>query len=297
MLVGYTFNGKKYPAEDFAEFQKAMLNNSYGIFKGFELSNTDNTITIEKGLAVLNGRTVANLGSETIEIEELQTGELFCNLILEINLSIESIENDTIVSFKILSNASNYSNLVQEDINESGEIFQFELARFKNTATGINDFEDTRTFINFEGIYTEVRNAINNIKDKSALVFKQDMLPKNIQINFNNNFILNKKDCCVIGNEVYITIIGRFKSTQINQYMEIGTIEENYRPPLDIYFVAPKEGMASIVDALIDTNGIVKLYNTGQNPVGQIDANKEVRIHTNYAIGLRQGSITSSILN
>lgn len=136
----------------------------------------------------------------------------------------------------------------------------------------------------------EVMNKIIILESKLKnieSILKTSLKTNIIEINFNNNFTLNKSDCCRIGNNVSINIIGSLKSTQSNQYMEIGVIEEEYKPKIDTYFIATKAGMASIVLGYIDTSGLIKVYNAGQNPVGQIGANTEFRINVNYFIGDR----------
>lgn len=300
MLKGHVFKKQLFGNQIFALFIDTFLGKNSGILGNYKnkmaISYNNSDITIDTGVCCIRGRFLEEDAYTTLNAG---TDGAFCKLVLEIDLDKENTETDlNQASYKIIKSATDYPNLTQNDIIENNAgIYQFELARFKTSIAGITDFKDMRIFLDFESIYTNIFNIIKNLEDESSLVFKKDLIAKDIQVNFNNNFTLIEKDCCVIGNEVYITIRGSFKSTQTNQYMEIGTIEENYRPPLDIYFVALKEGMASVVDALIDTNGVVKLYNTGQNPVGKIDANNEVRIHTHYPIGLRQGSITPPVLN
>lgn len=124
------------------------------------------------------------VGTETIQID---SGNFYCLLVLEIDLSKESTkETFNQVSFKILTSSTAYPSVTQQDINKinvSNKLYQLEFARFKTSASGITDFQDKRTFLDFNSIYTQIQNEyktvleelqqeLANVKDGSDYLLK-----------------------------------------------------------------------------------------------------------------------------
>lgn len=192
MIIGYTFDGQAYPAASFAKMTEEAINYKEGIIDGIELTNTRNLINIAEGRMLVKGRQFKVLESETVNVEATESGELFCILIVEINLDKVSTEmNFNQVQFKVISSALEYPSLTKQDINSEKDgdtIYQYELARFKNTINGITDFQDMRTFLDFNSIYSaiqkEYRAILSNLKQELANV--QDgsayMLKNNITV-------------------------------------------------------------------------------------------------------------------
>ena len=184
MIEGYTFNGQPYPAEEFAETTKSLLNNNEGILSGINLSNTINSITVSAGRVIVQGRQFAVKGEETVQVESLQTGELYCSLIFEIDMEKEdSASNFEQVQLKVITSASEYPSLTKQDINNGERLYQFEIARFKNSASGIKEFEDCRKFLEWDDILNQlnndckaiienIRKELENVKDGSAYLLK-----------------------------------------------------------------------------------------------------------------------------
>lgn len=179
MIIGYTFDGQPYPAAPFAKMVEEAINYQEGIINGIELTNSKNLITISEGRILVKGRQFKVLESETVDVESAQSGELYCVLIVEIDLNKESTEtNFKQVQFKVLSSALDYPSLTKQDINSEKEeedtLYQYELARFKTTINGITDFQDMRTFLDFDSIYSaikkEYRAILSNLKQELASV-------------------------------------------------------------------------------------------------------------------------------
>ena len=180
MIKGFRFTNQLANAEIDARIHQELLNKNDGIFYGMDLSKTSNSVTISEGLCEIAGRPVAVIDSETIEVG---TDSLYCVLVLEIDLSKESTK-DTFsqVTFKLLTSSTNYSTLIQQDINKyngTDNIYQLEFARFKTGINGITEFIDTRKFLNFKNIFEEIRQEISNIKDGSAFSVKPKILWEN----------------------------------------------------------------------------------------------------------------------
>ncbi len=177
MIRGFRFTNQLANAEVDARIHQEFLNKNDGIFYGMNLSKTTNSITISEGLCEIAGRPIAVIGSETIQTS---TSSLYCVLVLEIDLSKESTK-DTFeqVNFKILTSSNNYTNVTQQDINiysGTNKIYQLEFARFRTGTNGITDFKDTRKFLNFTGIYAQIKEECEEIMNqiKNELVYVKD---------------------------------------------------------------------------------------------------------------------------
>ena len=184
MIKGFRFTNQLANAEVDARIHQEFLNKNDGIFYGMNISKTNNSITIAEGLCEIAGRPVAVIDTETVNVG---TNTSYCLLILEIDLSKDSTKDVfEQVSFKILESSSAYPSVTQEDINMyNGEnnIYQLEFARFRTGSTGIIEFKDTRKFLSFTGIYTqikadcekvmaEIKQELENVKDGSDYLLK-----------------------------------------------------------------------------------------------------------------------------
>lgn len=245
-------------------------------------SNRNIEIKVKKGTPALEPTAPVLQRSE--DIYELALADVI------INKNVSSITQANITDLRLNSELCGIVTSVVEKIDTTTLFNQFTTSfqEWFNSVKDILNEEDT----------TKIASEILSIKSQVELI-KSNSITYIINVTFNNNFTLSKKDCCRIGNNVSINIIGSLKSTQSNQYIEVGVIEESYKPNIDTYFVATKAGMASILLGFIDTNGVIKVYNSTQNPVGQIGANTEFRINVNYFVGDRitQGTFTPPVLN
>lgn len=205
MIKGFRFTNQLANAEVDARIHQEFLNKNDGIFYGMELSYTNNSVTIAEGLCEIAGRPITVIDSETVAVS---TESLYCLLVLEIDLSKDSTK-DTFnqASFKLLTSSTSYPTVTQQDINKysgTDTIYQLEFARFKSGSTGISDFKDTRQFLNFDGIYTQIKanceNIIEQIKqelasveDGSAYILRNNIVVLNgiIKIHVEANSALN----------------------------------------------------------------------------------------------------------
>lgn len=130
------------------------------------------------------------VGTETIQIS---SGNFYCLLVLEIDLSKESTkEIFNQVSFKILTSSTAYPSLTQQDINRingSNKLYQLEFARFKTSANGITDFQDKRTFLNFNSIYAEIEQHIQDIDSGALYIQKSDIAIVQGTINSSDTYV------------------------------------------------------------------------------------------------------------
>lgn len=171
MLKGHVFNLQLFGNPIFALFINTFLNGANGISDnygdGMSLSYSGSNITISSGAACIQGRFVEEDTSSTINAG---TDVAYCKLVIEIDLDkINTASEFEQGYYKVVKSASGYPSLTQNNIvkNNSG-VYQYELARFQTTSNGIINFSDRRTFLDFDSIYTEIREHIEDI-DSGAL--------------------------------------------------------------------------------------------------------------------------------
>lgn len=186
MLKGHVFYKQLFGNPIFALFINTFLNGKDGVSdnygEGMEMTTTANTVTIHTGAVCVQGRFLEEDTQTEIPVGDENA---FCKLVIEIDLDKENTEEDFQQAYyKLVKGATDYPSLVQQNIvkNNAG-VYQYELARFKTTVNGITDFQDMRTFLNFNSIYdalqTEYRavllqlqKELASVKDGSAYLLK-----------------------------------------------------------------------------------------------------------------------------
>lgn len=178
MLRGHVFSKQLFGNPIFALFVNTFLNGKNGISdnykNGMAVTYSGNNVTVDSGAVCIQGRYLEEDTSTTISAG---SDTSYCKLVIEINLDNTNTENDfTQGSYKIIKGANSYPALTQTNIvkNNAG-IYQYELARFRNATTGITEFQDMRTFLDFDSIYDEIEQHIEDIDDGSAFVNKSDI--------------------------------------------------------------------------------------------------------------------------
>jgi len=186
MLIGHVFKSQTFKNEAFGLFIDTFLQGNMGVVKGCELSSTNTTATVGEGYFCIKGRFLQILGTETVQV----SGNGYYSLICEIDLSQENTKEDfNQGSIKVISNASAYPTLTQQDINNDGTMYQYEFARFRVTDSGITDFADRRTFLKLESIYSkinedatavlnQIQEALDKVLDESIYVLETDLETK-----------------------------------------------------------------------------------------------------------------------
>lgn len=188
MLKGHVFSKQLFENPIFAVFINTFLNGINGVSNnyknGMQVTYSGSTITVDSGVVCIQGRFLEEDTSTPIATG---TNNAYCKLVIEIDLDKQNTESQfNQASYKVITSASGYPNLTQTNIvkNVSG-IYQYELARFRTTASGITDFQDMRTFLDFTSIYeqmTEEYQAIlaqleaelESVEDGSAYVLKNN---------------------------------------------------------------------------------------------------------------------------
>lgn len=190
MLKGHVFSKQLFGNPIFALFINTFLNGKNGISNNYknsmQVSYSGSSVTIDSGAVCIQGRFVEEDTSTSISVD---TDNSYCKLVIEIDLDKENTESElNQVSYKIVKGTSNYPNLTQEDIvdNNSG-VYQYELARFKTTTSGITDFQDMRTFLDFDSIYAEIEQHIQDIDDGSLYFEKSNIYSCAYEVGYTND--------------------------------------------------------------------------------------------------------------
>ena len=169
MVKGQTYSEQLFESEVFRHFINTFLNKNSGITKGCELTQTSSSITIGTGCFSIFGGFLKEATGTTLN---LPTEAGYYKLVYEIDLSKTNTEADfNQGDYKFIRALGDYPTLTQEDLDDNGTVYQFEFCQFRITESGIVDYKDTRTFLSFDGIYKEVRQSIEEIKDTSGLLF------------------------------------------------------------------------------------------------------------------------------
>ena len=166
MLKGHVFSKQIFGNPIFALFINTFLNGKDGVSNnyknGMQVTYSGSNVTVASGAVCIQGRFLEEDTGSTISAG---TDTAYCKLVIEVNLDLQNTESQfNQASYKVVKSASGYPNLTQTNIvkNNAG-IYQYELARFRTNASGITEFQDNRTFIDFVSIYVEVEAEYGEI--------------------------------------------------------------------------------------------------------------------------------------
>lgn len=181
MLKGHVFAEQLFGHPIFALFIDTFTGGRNGVSNKYKnkmaITYNGSTLTVQSGAICIQGRFLEEDTSTSIAAG---TDNAFCKLIIEVDLDKVNTESDFLqAEYKIVKSASSYPALTQNDIvrNNAG-IYQYELARFKTSANGITDFQDMRTFLDFNTIFdaitaqgqaiiSELEQELENVEDGS----------------------------------------------------------------------------------------------------------------------------------
>ena len=186
MLKGHVFSKQIFGNPIFALFINTFLNGKDGVSNnyknGMQVTYSGSNVTVASGAVCIQGRFLEEDTGSTVPAG---TDTAYCKLVIEVNLDLQNTESQfNQASYKVVKSASGYPNLTQTNIvkNNAG-IYQYELARFRTNASGITEFQDKRTFLDFDSIYDEMeaeygavlqqlKNELESIKNQSDVLLK-----------------------------------------------------------------------------------------------------------------------------
>ena len=211
MLKGHVFSKQIFGNPMFALFINTFLNGRNGVSNnyknGMQVTYSGSNLTIDSGAVCIQGRFLEEDTGSTVPAG---TDTAYCKLVIEINLDLQNTESQFNQGvYKVVKSASSYPNLTQTNIvkNNAG-IYQYELARFRINSSGITEFQDMRTFLDFNSIYEkiteeyrtvlqELENELANVLDGSDYLLKSTGGTVNGDTTFNKKLIsdnIQKKD-------------------------------------------------------------------------------------------------------
>lgn len=186
MLKGHVFSKQIFGNPIFALFINTFLNRRDGVSNnykyGMQVTYSGSNVTVASGAVCIQGRFLEEDTGSTVPAG---TDTAYCKLVIEVNLDLQNTESQfNQASYKVVKSASSYPNLTQTNIvkNNAG-IYQYELARFRTNSSGITEFQDMRTFLDFDSIYDameaeygevlqQLKDQLESVKDQSDVLLK-----------------------------------------------------------------------------------------------------------------------------
>ena len=139
-IEGKQFDLQSVTALDDASLYQMLSDGQYGVIRGCTVTKTGLNLYVAPGYVIGAGRVSKISGTQTVTLTAISSGTLYCYLVLEYDMS----QTNTTSAFnqgslKVITHATEYPTLTQEDINDGGQTFQIPLARFQQTTDGITN--------------------------------------------------------------------------------------------------------------------------------------------------------------
>ncbi len=176
MLKGHVFKKQVFGHQIFAVFINTFLGGQNGISNNYknemEITYSGSILTVQSGVICIQGRFLEEDTSTDIVAG---TDTSYCKLVIEIDLDKQNTETEFVQgTYKIIKSTNNYPELTQTNIvKQNSGTYQYELARFKTSSVGITDFQDMRTFLDFNSIYIELKKQFDELEERINLEYKQ----------------------------------------------------------------------------------------------------------------------------
>lgn len=140
-IRGITFSKQTVTSNDDAHIYKVLLAGRKGKTTGCNMSFGVDDIYISDGYFFAANRLIQISSVETIETPVVTAGTTYCRLVFELDMT--KINTNTAFNqgyFKILSSTLSYPEIVQEDLENGGSVYQLPFAKFTKTVEGIGAF-------------------------------------------------------------------------------------------------------------------------------------------------------------
>lgn len=166
MIKGQTYSNQLFESWAYRLTLDTLLNSNDGVLEQYgdqmEVTSSSNNIVVGSGLAVIQGGIIENTSSLTL-VPQLQANEYY-SVVVEIDMSqTNTTESFNQGSIKLISQSGAYPTLTKQDTIQGQGKYQYELARFQTTSSAITNLTDTRTYLNYNSLYQELRNAIDEV--------------------------------------------------------------------------------------------------------------------------------------
>ena len=163
MIRPITFDKQFIKAEDDGHANNTAIGRSTGRSRGCEIQYMSNAISVTDGYFYVCGRLLRVEGDTHFPVESVSSGHYYCSLVYTVDLTQANTDEEFLQGrMELIKNETNYPELTQEDLDNGGEIYQLEFARFIQVPTGIFDFKDAlETIKTIKEVGEEVRNLLN----------------------------------------------------------------------------------------------------------------------------------------
>ena len=140
-IRGITFSKQTVSSNDDSHIYKILLNGREGITKGCTMTFGKDDIYISDGYFFISNRLMEIPSMETVSTPIVSSGTSYCRLVFEIDLSKTNTNSKFEQGyFKILTSEASYPDIIQEDLENGGNVYQLPFARFTKTIDGIGGF-------------------------------------------------------------------------------------------------------------------------------------------------------------
>lgn len=151
MLKGHTYDEQIYDSYAHRMLNRAFMDNKSGIVRdqgsACEITYTARNLTVSDGYIIVQGGITEISAEETLEIE---LDDSYCRLVYEVDMTKTNDDtNFNQGSLKILKGSGSYPSLTQNTLTKNSGVYQFELAQFRASLSGITDFVDKRVYIDY----------------------------------------------------------------------------------------------------------------------------------------------------
>lgn len=161
-IRGITFSKQTVTSNDDAHINQILLAGQKGRTKGCNMTYGKDDIYISDGYFFAANRLIQIPSTETIATPVIATGTTYCRLVFELDMSKVNTNLEFNQGyFKVLTSTLNYPDIVQEDIENGGNVYQLPFAKFVKTVNGIANFVSELETIGFadssKTIYVDYR--------------------------------------------------------------------------------------------------------------------------------------------
>jgi len=179
MIKGHSYDKQLYYSVADRLINNTFLNGCNGIFKqegnACSLTHTNDTIAISDGFFIIQGGLTEIKGTENISVV---LNDSYCVLVYEIDLQKQNSDTDfTQGQFKVLSGQNAYPVLTTQKLSENSGVYQYEFARFVASSKGITNFVDSRTFLDYDSIFSYIKEQIDQIEQNSIYITRNEFNP------------------------------------------------------------------------------------------------------------------------
>lgn len=168
MIIGHNFSEQVFTAKAIGEFINIFLNKQDGVVRGLNVVGNGNTITIQAGLAIVQGRMIEIVGEETLRVDGANG---IYKVIIDINLNQNNTTNSLNQVHVLITN----SDLIKENIIENGRRYQFEIARFTKENNGIRNIEKTNKVIEQTEMFRVFSEKLRILESNSSVVTRTEI--------------------------------------------------------------------------------------------------------------------------